>query len=346
MHDHLHEADENIYFPAEIFTGFGAAKTRFVINAVKEGKHAAIVIISHINLLVAGWLIKKINPAVKIILLAHGIEIWGQISREKRNMLNCCEKILCVSRYTLETIAAKHSLPKNKLAVLNNCLDPFLNNQLIDVANDNVRKKYSFLADDIVLLTLTRLSAKDRYKGYDVVLAAMTKLVKQNKNIKYLLAGGCSKDEQIFIKHLIKENALEHNVVLAGYIPEEELAAHFAMADLYVMPSTKEGFGIVFIEAMYYGIPVIAGNKDGSTDALLNGKLGLLIEPNNALEIELAVKKIIENKNTYKPNHHLLMANFGYEAYKSKLEEILEATAHSPSVPRRGRLVSEILNFF
>ncbi len=323
MHDHAHEADGNQYFPSEIFTGFGAAKTLFVMNAVKEGKRADVVMISHINLLVAGWLIKKINPSVKIMLMAHGIEIWGELTKHKNKMLSTCDKILSVSNFTLEIIANKHGIPTSKLAVLNNCLDPFLNNQINEIANRNIRNKYGFSIEDIVLLTLTRISAKDRYKGYDGVIKALVNLVAQNKNIKYLLAGGCSNDEKLFIEQLIKENFLENNVVLAGYIPEEELAAHFAMADVYIMPSTKEGFGIVFIEAMYYGVPVIAGNKDGSTDALLNGKLGLLIEPNNASEIELAVKKIIDNKNANIPNHDLLLENFGYDSYKKKLEKIL-----------------------
>ena len=95
------------------------------------------------------------------------------------------------------------------------------------------------------------------------------------------------------------------------------------MADIYVMPSTKEGFGIVFIEAMYYGVPVIAGNQDGSVDALLNGELGLLIEPNNAAAIANAVEEMMTNKERYKPNHQLLMNNFGYDAYKRKLEMVL-----------------------
>ena len=323
MHDSEDEADGNIYFPSEIFSGFGAAKTLFITNAVQEGKYAETVIISHINLLVAGWLIKKINPSTKVILLAHGIEIWGELNAHKIQMLNSCDKILCVSHFNLNTIAEKHNLPLNKLAVLNNCLDPFLNNQHSTVANNNLRKRYLFNTDDTVILTLTRLSAKDRYKGYDVVLDAMKNLVIKNKNIKYLLAGSSSSEEKIFIEQLVKTNALQSNVVLAGYISEEEIAAHFSMADLYVMPSTKEGFGIVFIEAMYYGIPVIAGNKDGSTDALLNGELGLLIEPNNSTEIELAVHKIMNNKNAYKPNHKLLMENFGYNAYKKKVEIFL-----------------------
>ena len=251
MHDDVQQADENIYFPAEIFSGFGARKTLFVINAVKQGRNAEVVLISHINLMLAGWLIKKINPSAKIMLMAHGIEIWGELNQFKRTLLNCCDKILCVSNYTLETIAAKHSLQKSKLAVLNNCLDPFLNNQQKNVEDINFRKKYLFNADDIVLLTLTRLSDKDRYKGYDAVLEAMINLVGQNKHFKYLLAGGYSANEKLFIEKLIKNNGLQNNVVLAGYVPEEELASHFLMADLYVMPSTKEGFGIVFIEAMY-----------------------------------------------------------------------------------------------
>ena len=91
MHDHAHEADGNPYFPAELFTGFGAAKGLFVIQAVNEGKNADIVIISHINLLVTGWLIKKINPSAKIMLMAHGIEIWGELNNHKKTMLNNCD---------------------------------------------------------------------------------------------------------------------------------------------------------------------------------------------------------------------------------------------------------------
>jgi phosphatidyl-myo-inositol dimannoside synthase len=113
---------------------------------------------------------------------------------------------------------------------------------------------------------------------------------------------------------------------MPGFIPEEELATHFSLADIYVMPSMKEGFGIVFVEAMYYGVPVIAGNVDGSTDALLQGKLGLLIEPDNPAEITEALEKMIKKRETYVPDYALLMDNFGYENYKRKLEEVLKAS--------------------
>jgi len=323
MHDTQNQADSNIYFPKRIFSGYAVNKVGFVLHAVKNGRMADVVIISHINLLVTGWLIKKENPNAKIILLAHGIEIWGKLSYAKRKMLEVCDEIICVSNFTAAVVAKKLELKNPKISVLNNCLDPFLNNQHSAISDNNLRKHYAFTPDDVVLLTLTRLSAKDRYKGYEFVLEAMMNLTATHKNIKYLLAGGSSDDEKVFIKKLIQKYSLQNNVILAGYIPDEDLPTLFSMADVYVMPSTKEGFGIVFIEAMYYRLPVIAGNKDGSADALLNGKLGLLIEPNSSIEIEKAVNKIIKNKKAYEPNRQLLMENFGYDVYKKKLQQIL-----------------------
>ena len=320
MHDQQREADNNIYFPKRIFSGFAANKVGFVLKAVENGRSADVVVISHINLLIAGWLIKKVNPSAKIILLGHGIEIWGKLDTMKKKILSCCDQILCVSSFTAEKIRTNHSLPFTDIQVMNNCIDPLLPLPGLNYCSQTLREKYKISDADTVLMTLTRLSARDRYKGYDVVLQAMVALLQKNKQIKYLLAGGYSKPEKIFIDELIEKYELKENVILAGYISEEELTAHFTMADIYVMPSTKEGFGIVFIEAMYYGLPVIAGNKDGSTDALLNGELGILIEPNSATEVAQAVEKMILNKKAYKPNHKLLMEHFGYEGYKRKLE--------------------------
>jgi glycosyltransferase involved in cell wall biosynthesis len=95
------------------------------------------------------------------------------------------------------------------------------------------------------------------------------------------------------------------------------------MSDVYVMPSYNEGFGIVFIEAMYYGLPVIAGNKDGSVDALLNGKLGTLIDPMDIEGLKNAIEYNFEHTNKAKVDTDVLLANFGYEVYKEKINGIL-----------------------
>ena len=75
---------------------------------------------------------------------------------------------------------------------------------------------------------------------------------------------------------------------------------------------------------MYYHKPVIAGNKDGSVDALLKGDLGLLVNPDCQAEITGAIKEMIWNKDRYLPDNKLLMDNFGFPVYKEKWRELIQ----------------------
>jgi phosphatidyl-myo-inositol dimannoside synthase len=324
MHDATDDALGNAYFPAEYFVGYNASKSTFIKDAVKEGIKSKIVVLSHFNLLLAAWLIKRINPSTKIILIAHGIEVWNNLNFRQTKMLHCCDRIISVSSFTKNKIMELHHLSEAKCEVLNNCIDPFLARPEVKARNENLVKRYAIKKDDIVLLTLTRLSLKDRYKGYSFVLKALSEIVKTKNNIKYILAGSYELSEKKYVENLIEKYNLKENVVITGFIADEELPDHFSLSDIYVMPSIKEGFGIVFVEAMYYGVPVIAANADGSTDALLQGKLGLLTNPESETEIILALNKMFNNYEAYLPSQELLMQNFGYAAYKNKLEALLE----------------------
>ena len=73
MHDKQSDADDNKYFPSEMFRGFSTAKIRFIYAAIKKSRKCNVVILSHINLLLVGWLIKKTTPSIKIIMFAHGM---------------------------------------------------------------------------------------------------------------------------------------------------------------------------------------------------------------------------------------------------------------------------------
>ena len=324
MYDRQSDADDNLYFPSENFRGFGINKFLFTEQMIALGTRNDMVILSHINLLPVGWLIKKISPGTKIILLAHGIEIWQPLNFQKTNMLRSCDRVLSVSKFTRNKIIHIHGVPEYKCRVLNNCLDPFLPLPSLHKKNEQLLHKYGFNKEDKILMTLTRLSSKERYKGYDKVIEAIAALQAKKLPVKYLLAGSYDNDEKIFLEKLIAKTRLEERVLLAGYIDDEELENYFAIADIYIMPSRKEGFGIVFIEAMYYGLPVIAGNIDGSADALLNGKLGQLVDPDNVEEITNAIEKVLTDKNAFIPNAELLIKHFSYEAYKYNLQELLK----------------------
>jgi glycosyltransferase involved in cell wall biosynthesis len=172
-------------------------------------------------------------------------------------------------------------------------------------------------------MTVTRLASAERYKGYDTVMESVHELSGAYPNLKYLLVGKYDTEEKRRLDRIVEKYSLQKQVVFAGFIPDSGLAEHFNLADIYIMPSTGEGFGVVFIEAMHYGKPVIAGNKDGSVDALLNGDLGLLVNPNHGEEITCAIKKILANKELYYPDQELLRENFGFDVYKKKWKKLL-----------------------
>ena len=118
-------------------------------------------------------------------------------------------------------------------------------------------------------------------------------------------------------------------MILAGYVADSELTDHYQMSDLFIMPSKGEGFGIVFLEAMVCGLSVIAGNKDGSVDALKNGDLGMLIDPDNQTEIIEAVEKYYNNRVNVNANskHELqkeVIQHFGFATFKERMKTIVE----------------------
>src|SRR5205085_1990385 len=128
-----------------------------------------------------------------------------------------------------------------------------------------------------VILTVGRLVAQERCKGFDEVIEIMPQLVKRFPYIKYLIVGDGSDRSRLEAK--AEALGVRDSVVFTGYIPESEKVAHYNLADVYVMPSHGEGFGIVLLEAAACGVPVVGSRGDGSREALLGGRLGSLVDP-------------------------------------------------------------------
>jgi glycosyltransferase involved in cell wall biosynthesis len=171
------------------------------------------------------------------------------------------------------------------------------------------------------------MSDSEKYKGYDRVLEVMEGLQTGYPDLRYLLVGKYDVLEKQRIDQMIRQLGLTGKVALAGFVEDAEMAAHFGLAELFIMPSEKEGFGIVFIEAMFYGIPVIAGNRDGSTDALWDGELGLLVDPENNDEIAKAISRVLQNRSDYIPDRQHLFEHFSYTWYKRKVRNCLARIA-------------------
>ena len=318
-------ADENAYFPQTKFRGFKNNKIRYVANSFFVGCKSDIVLLSHVNLLLPGILIKMFKPTVKLVLIAHGIEVWRPIAGWKKRLLQKIDLVLPVSHFTKDKMKQLYGLPEKKFSVMNNCLDPFLEQPLQQEKAGFLLERYGLDSESQILLTVSRMVNTEQYKGYDRVLESLPALIPQYPHLRYLLAGKYDAVEKKRLDTIIDKLGLQDHIIFTGFVPDAEMALHFKLADLFIMPSEKEGFGIVFIEAMFYGLPVIAGNKDGSVDALCNGELGIIVNPDNIAEITGALKKILDNPAAFKPSQQKLKEQFSYEWYKRKLYKCLES---------------------
>lgn len=322
LHDQTSDKDDR-YTGQNRFMGFAGRRLKFIYTAFKNGLKCDAIILSHINLLRVANAIHFFSPNTRIILIAHGIEVWPPLLKTPaKKALKNCHQIVAVSRFTKDQMV-KAGIHSDKITVIPNALDPYLAAPSETPNREEMRSRYGLQPNDFELLTLTRLSFSEQKKGYDRVFEAMSGLKEKFPQLKYVLAGKCDKKEQQRIRQLVEQYGLHGQVVLTGFVKDEELAAHYQMADGYIMPSEKEGFGITFIEAAYYGLPVIAGNKDGSSEALLDGRLGQLINPKNVSEIQKSIENLMLNKEKYLPSPELIQEHFSYAAYQRKWKPIL-----------------------
>lgn len=137
-----------------------------------------------------------------------------------------------------------------------------------------VRAKLKLPIEKIILLSVGALLPA---KGYMYMLETMKQIVKKRSDILYIIIGDGKFKKELEAK--INKMGLTNYVVLLGSKPHPEISLWMNSCDLFVLPSLRESFGIVQIEAMACGKPVVATKNGGSEEIILNDKLGFLVEP-------------------------------------------------------------------
>ena len=201
-------------------------------------------------------------------VLTYGKEVWYPLTAIDKRALQAADKIWTISRYSRDRACQANQLDPTKIELMP-CV---VNGEkfTLGIKSAELVKKYQ-LGDSRVLMTVARLWSGDIYKGVDVTIRALPEIAQIFPTIKYLVIG--RGDDQPRLAQLAKDLGVADRVVFAGFVPTAALADHYLLADAYIMPS-QEGFGIVYLEAMACGVPVVSGDDDGSADPLQDGRLG------------------------------------------------------------------------
>jgi glycosyltransferase involved in cell wall biosynthesis len=322
MYDHT--CDEK-YVTKEKFQPFYGNRGWFIFRNMVRSFSADELILGHINLSVIGILFKWIRPSKKLTMICHGIEVFDKVKGIQKKALQAADCILAVSTFTKQQLITVQGLPAEKIVIFQNTLDPFFKLPASFNKPVYLKERYQIGNNEKVLFTLTRLRNNEGYKGYDKVIRLMPHLISNNYQIKYILAGSADEKEYQAVRQLIKQLQLEKHIVLTGFITEEEVTDHYQLADVFVMPSKGEGFGIVYLEAMACGLPVIAGNKDGSTEALQFGELGTLVNPDSEEELQTAIQNVLKEEKKPQQIQQDMLQKFSFDQYKIRLKKLLQS---------------------
>jgi len=301
----------------------GMRQLAFVAALLRAAGRArpVLVLSTHINFLpMARWL--KHRFEIRYVGVAHGIDAWGNRRFGVRAALAEADMVLSVSRFTRNCLAREQHLGPDRLGLLPNT---FAESQFRPAPKSQaLLQRYGLPARAPVVFTFGRLAAAERYKGFDRVIAALSVIRRAVPDVRYLIGG--TGDDRPRLEALARAAGVADRVHFTGFIPADELCAHYNLCDVFAMPSTGEGFGIVFLEAMACGKPVLAGNRDGSVEPLADGRFGALVDPLDPAQLADTLTQLLQRRFAHQliwqPDElrRQVVAEFGFDRFASTLK--------------------------
>ncbi|MHC5612008.1 MAG: glycosyltransferase family 4 protein [Nostoc sp.] len=277
------------------------------------------VFCGHINLAVLVQILCQ-PLGIPYTVLTYGKEVWEPLKNQEHRALTSAAGIWAISRYSRDRTCLANSLNPKMVEMMPCAIDG--DKFTPGSKQPELAKKYG-LTGAKVLMTVARLWSGDIYKGVDVTIRALPQIAQVFPEVKYLVIG--RGDDQPRLAKLAKNLGVSDRVVFAGFVATEELIEHYRLADAYIMPS-QEGFGIVYLEAMACGIPVLSGDDDGSADPLQDGKLGWRVPHRNPNAVAAACIEMLQGDDQRCDGEWLreqAIALFGLDAFQQQLQKIL-----------------------
>ena len=236
----------------------------------------------------------RISGKFKIpnMLSLHGGDIYDptkKFSPHKWRILKTCIKyvlnhsdyVIAQSGNTKEN-AEKYYPSKRKIRIIPL---PYQEAVFDAVSREDLGLKES----DIYLISVGRLVGR---KGYDYLLHALAQM--ESHDLKLIILGEGPEWENL--QRIIKEKGLENRVMMPGFVSENRKMQYLNCADIYVLSSVHEGFGIVLQEAMQVGLPVVSTNNGGQNDLIKENENGVLVEPCSAAALRSGICRLLDNR--------------------------------------------------
>lgn len=285
------------------------SKARFIRAALRMSRGCERLICGHVAQLPVAWAAKKLSRQLRYYLVAHGIEVWRPFTLPERLALRGAEKIFCVSDYTRQELLKRCPLKTGRVVVLPNALDPWF----------QISPGAPLASCPPAILVVTRLAYADRYKGVDHLIAAMPAIRAAIPAATLRIVG--RGDDLPRLQSLRNKLGLGKAVEFLGYVNDKRLDDELRACRLFALPSEKEGFGLVFLEAMAHGRPCL-GACAGGIPEVIDADSGVLTAVGDVPGIAAAAIEALRRDW----NEETIMnraRHFSYQPFKERLAEFL-----------------------
>src|SRR5438105_1664998 len=266
-----------------LFRGSDGKRPRFAMAAVRAGRTTDKIIFGHVNLASLALGMRRNS----ISLIIHGIEVWRNLPFLQRLGISCMEQMISVSQYTANALVSFNGMPPVSLHILPDTLEPFYP----QLASTCRSREELGLPPGRMVLSVSRLSPADRYKKIDLAIEAMPQVLKMASDAFYVIVGEGA--DRARLQSLAKSFGLGEKVKFTGAVSNEILPSYYQACDVFLLPSLKEGFGIVFLEAMYHSKTCVAARAGGSPEVIADGETGLLAEPEDLASLTASLGRLL-----------------------------------------------------
>jgi glycosyltransferase involved in cell wall biosynthesis len=288
---------------------------------LSRARSTDVLLLGHINLLPIAALYRMLRPRGRVILFAHGIEVWGDPAyrparaRDTLLLRRLVDQIAIVSRYSRNRMMQAFDIADASFTHFPNA---------VDLPSTPVGPKQGS-----TILSVSRLGAGEHEKNIHRLIEAMPRVLAEVPAARLRVVGeGALRGR---LQSLAKELGVGDCVTLSGAVDAAGLADAFNDAAVFCLPSSKEGFGIVFLEAWVAGVPVVGSRFGAAPDVIENGADGLTVDPHDVPALADALVTLLRDSDLAArmatAGHEKVARLYSAEAFVANLGALLGADA-------------------
>ncbi|PYU98548.1 MAG: hypothetical protein DMG26_18390 [Acidobacteria bacterium] len=311
--------------------GFGRQKLKFVVRALRLAPRVRVAYLAHPNLARVGLVMRLAKPGLQYWVAAHGFETWEPLNPLGRWALRAAQGVTAPSRFTLEQLLQAQGLEPSKVTLLPHGLEAGFADSVLNDPDPR------WPSQPGLILTVARLAASEPGKGVDTVIRALPQVLRVVPRASYVVVG--DGDDRPRLQRLAEGTGVHQSVHFVGHQSEAELKSYYRKAEVFVMPSCQEGFGIVFLEAMAFGKPVIGAASGGIPDIVIDGATGYLVNYGDVDTLAARLIRLLADPDLRQKMgvaaRQRIKENYTFDHFRRHLRQLFEShdashRAHQP----------------